>query len=174
MNPPVNEVSSPPANPALKLRPAQPDDVPLILSLIRELAEYEKEPDAAIATEEDLLRCGFGPEPYFRCLIAEWNGQPAGFALYFFQFSTWEGKPALYLEDLFVRPQFRKQGIGRAIFTRLAQIALEKQCTRFQWEVLDWNQPAIDFYQALGAKVMRAWLNMRMIGPELNQLAGEK
>ena len=158
-------------NPPLKIRPAEPSDVPLILGFIRELAEFEKEPEAAIATEADLMRCGFGPEPYFRCLIAEWEGEAAGFALYFFQFSTWEGKPALYLEDLFVRPEFRKNGIGRAFFSHLARIAVEKQCTRFQWEVLDWNQPAIDFYQSLGAKVMREWLNMRMTGDPLKQLA---
>ena len=156
----------------LNLRPAQPADAPLILAFIRELAEYEKEPAAAVATEEALLRDGFGPQPYFQCLIAEWDGKPAGFALYFFQYSTWEGRPALYLEDLFVRPEFRKNGIGRAFFTRLAQIAVEKHCTRFQWEVLDWNQPAIDFYESLGAKVLREWLNMRMTGAALKRLAG--
>src|ERR1700761_1643987 len=147
---------------SLHIRDAVAADVPEILALIHELAIYEKEPDAAIATEADLLRDGFGPEPYFRCIMAEIVGpqgpQVAGFALYFFQYSTWEGRPALYLEDLFVRVQFRKRGIGVALFQRLAQIAIERDCTRFQWECLDWNQPALDFYESSGAKVLREWL----------------
>jgi GNAT superfamily N-acetyltransferase len=158
----------------LHIRPAQPADVSLILAFIHDLAEYEREPDAVKTTEADLLRDGFGAQPYFQCLIAEWNGQPAGFALYFFQYSTWEGRPSLYLEDLFVRPAFRKNGIGKALFVRLAQIAVERQCTRFQWEVLDWNQPAIDFYESLGAKVMREWLNMRMTSEAIQMLASRK
>lgn len=158
----------------LHIRPAQPADTPLILAFIHDLAEYEKEPHAVKATEADLLRDGFGPQPYFQCLIAEWDGQPAGFAFYFFQYSTWEGRPSLYLEDLFVRPQFRKKGIGKALFVKLAQIAVEKLCTRFQWEVLDWNQPAIDFYESLGAKVMREWLNMRMTGEAIQTLAEQE
>ncbi|MHB1022302.1 MAG: GNAT family N-acetyltransferase [Acidobacteriaceae bacterium] len=158
----------------LHIRPAQPADVPLILAFIHDLAEYEKEPHAVKATEADLLRDGFGSQPYFQCLIAEWDGQPAGFAFYFFQYSTWEGRPALYLEDLFVRPQFRKKGIGKTLFIKLAQIAVEKQCTRFQWEVLDWNQPAIDFYESLGAKVMREWLNMRMTSEAIQTLAEQE
>ena len=157
---------------SLQIRDAVPDDVPEILALIRDLAIYEKEPDAAIATEEDLLRDGFGPEPYFRCIMAEWNGAVAGFALFFFQYSTWEGRPALYLEDLFVRETFRKRGIGVALFQRLAQIALERSCTRFQWECLDWNQPALDFYESAGAKVLREWLNLRVTGEALQTLAG--
>ena len=124
---------------SLRIREAVPADVPEILALIRDLALYEKEPAAAIATEEDLLRDGFGPEPYFHCVMAEWDGAVAGFALYFFQYSTWEGRPALYLEDLFVRGPFRKRGIGVALFQRLAQIAVEHHCTRFQWECLDWK-----------------------------------
>lgn len=158
----------------LILRDAVPTDAPAILALIRDLAIYEKEPDAVIATEEDILRDGFGPQPYFRCLMAEWQGQTAGFALYFFQYSTWEGRPALYLEDLFVRESFRKRGIGAALFQRLAQIALERNCTRFQWECLDWNQPALDFYEASGAKVLREWLNLRVTGEELKKLAETK
>jgi GNAT superfamily N-acetyltransferase len=158
----------------LLIREATKEDVPQILALIRELAEYEKEPEAAIATEADLLRDGFGPEPYFRCLMAEWQGQIAGFALYFFQYSTWEGRPALYLEDLFVREAFRKRGIGVALFQRLAAIAVERECTRFQWECLDWNQPALDFYETTGAKVMREWLNLRVTGDALKTLASSK
>jgi GNAT superfamily N-acetyltransferase len=156
----------------LLIREATRDDVPEILALIRELAVYEKEPDAVLATEADLLRDGFGPEPYFRCLIAEWKGEVAGFALYFFQYSTWEGRPALYLEDLFVRERFRKRGIGVALFGRLAQIAVERQCTRFQWECLDWNRPALDFYESTGAVVLREWLNLRVTGDALQALAG--
>ncbi|MGI4758965.1 MAG: GNAT family N-acetyltransferase [Janthinobacterium lividum] len=155
----------------LHIRAAEPSDVPVIAALIRELAIYEKEPDSAMATEEDLLRDGFGPEPYFRCLIAEWQGQVAGFALYFFQYSTWEGRPALYLEDLFVREPFRKRGIGVALFRTLAKVAMERNCTRFQWECLDWNQPALDFYETVGAQVLREWLNLRVTGKALQQLA---
>lgn len=156
---------------SLSIREAVPSDVPEILALIRDLAVFEKEPDAAIATEEDLLRDGFGPEPYFRCIMAEWDGAIAGFALYFFQYSTWEGRPALYLEDLFVREAFRKRGIGVALFQRLAQIAVERRCTRFQWECLDWNQPALDFYESTGATVLREWLNLRVTGDALRRLA---
>lgn len=159
---------------SLLIRQAVPADVPEMLVLIRDLATYEKEPHAAVATEEDVLRDGFGPEPYFRCIMAEWNGAIAGFALYFFQYSTWEGRPALYLEDLFVREAFRKRGIGVALFQRLAQIAVERDCTRFQWECLDWNQPALDFYESTGATVLREWLNLRITGDALRRLAGER
>ena len=156
----------------LLLREATPADVPEIVALIRELALYEKEPDAAVATEADILRDGFGPEPYFRCTMAEWQGETAGFALYFFQYSTWEGRPSLYLEDLFVRERFRKRGIGVALFQRLAAVALERNCTRFQWECLDWNRPALDFYESTGAQVLREWLNLRVSGDALQKLAG--
>jgi len=157
---------------SLTIRDAVPADVREMVALIRDLAIYEKEPDAAVATEADLLRDGFGPEPYFHCVMAEWDGAVAGFALFFFQYSTWEGRPALYLEDLFVREPFRKRGIGVALFQRLAQIALERKCTRFQWECLDWNQPALDFYESAGAKVLREWLNLRVTGEALERLAG--
>lgn len=155
------------------IREATAADAHHIVALIRALAEYEREPQAAIATEEDIIRDGFGPEPYFRCLLVEDNTTQAvaGFALYFFQYSTWEGRPALYLEDLFIREEFRKQGMGRALFQRLAQIALERNCTRFQWECLDWNKPSLDFYEANGAKVLREWLNLRVTGDALRMLA---
>ncbi len=156
----------------LLLRDAVAADVPEMLSLIRELAAYEKEPDKAVVTEADLLRDGFGAEPYFRCLIAEWEDQVAGFALYFFQYSTWEGRPALYLEDLFVREPFRKRGIGAALFRRLARIALNRNCTRFQWECLDWNQSALQFYESSGAEILHEWLNLRVSGAALRRLAG--
>lgn len=156
---------------SLHLRPAKPADVPEILALIHELAVYEKEPDAVRTTEADLLRDGFGAEPYFRCTMAEWNGQVAGFALYLFQYSTWEGRPALYLEDLFVREAYRKRGIGKALFQHLARIAVDRGCTRFQWECLDWNTPALDFYEQTGATVLREWLNLRMTGDAIATLA---
>ena len=155
----------------LSIRPATAADVPEIVTLIRELAEYEKQPDAAVATEADLLRDGFGPDPYFRCVMAEWQGLVAGFALYFFQYSTWEGRPALYLEDLFVRPDFRKRGIGKGLLQHLAQIALERNCTRFQWECLNWNQPSLTFYESLGAEVLNEWLNLRMTREAIQALA---
>ena len=153
------------------IREATPTDAPEIVSLVRELAAYEREPASAILTKEDILRDGFGPTPYFHCLIAEEEGEVAAFALYFFQYSTWEGRPALYLEDLFVRERFRKLGIGKALFQRLARIALDRHCTRFQWECLDWNKPGLDFYEANGAKVLREWLNLRVTGEALKALA---
>jgi GNAT superfamily N-acetyltransferase len=143
-----------------------------ILAFIRALAAYERAPHAAIATEADLLRDGFGPKPFFFCLIAEQDGQPAGFALYFFSYSTWMGRPSLYLEDIFVQPEFRGLGIGMALLKRVAAIAVEKGCQRLEWAVLDWNTPAIDFYRAAGAEFLDEWRNMRVTGEALERLAG--
>ncbi len=157
----------------LTIRPATPADVPLILEFIRELAEYERDPQAAVATQADLLRDGFGPEPKFRVDIAEWSGEPAGFAFYFWNYSTWQGKPGLYLEDLFVRARFRGKGIGKALLVHLAQVALKNNCRRLVWQVLDWNIPAIEFYQSLGATVMKEWLTMRITDDALVRLASE-
>jgi GNAT superfamily N-acetyltransferase len=158
----------------LHIRPATPDDVPAILALIRDLATYERQPDAVVATQADLLRDGFGPQKVFSCLMAEWteNGvaQPAAFALYFPFYSTWRGNAGIHLEDLFVRPQFRRRGIAKALFSRLAAIALENG-DRFQWHVLDWNQPAIDFYQQMGAHILHEWRIMRIDGEALQTLA---
>lgn len=154
------------------VRPATPEDVPQILAFIRGLAAYEREPDAVTATEAGLLEHGFGPNPFYFCLIAEHDNQPAGFAFYFFNYSTWVGRPGLYLEDLFVEPQFRGLGIGKALLKRVAAIAVEKGCPRLQWEVLDWNTPAIDFYRAMGAEFLDAWRNVRLSGEALNRLAG--
>jgi GNAT superfamily N-acetyltransferase len=153
------------------IRAAVPGDVPLILEFIRALAAFEREPDAVTATEADLLRDGFGPEPYYHCLIADYDGKPAGFAFYFFNYSTWTGRPGLYLEDLFVHPEFRGMGIGKALLARVAAIAVEKGCPRLQWEVLDWNTPAVDFYAALGASFLDEWRNVRMTGEALAKLA---
>ena len=156
----------------LTIRNAVPADAPLILGFIRALAVYEREPDAVKATEEDILRHGFGETPYFSSVIAEWNGEAAGFALFFYDFSTWLGKPGLYLEDVFVHPEYRGKGIGKAILRRLAEIAVERGCARMKWEVLDWNQPAIDFYHSLGAELQREWLNVRVGKEALRKLAG--
>jgi GNAT superfamily N-acetyltransferase len=157
----------------LSIRPATANDIPLILDLIRELAEYEREPQAAIATSADLLRDGFTPNtaPKFRVVIAEWDGKSAGFALFFYNYSTWQGRPGLYLEDLFVRPVFRGKGIGKALLLHLAKIAVKENCGRFQWQVLDWNTPALDFYKSLGADVMKEWLTMRVENDALKRMA---
>jgi GNAT superfamily N-acetyltransferase len=156
---------------AITIRAATEADVPQILAFIRALAAYEREPDAVTASEADLLRDGFGPNPFYFCLIAEADGAPAGFAFYFFNYSTWLGRPGLYLEDLFVHPEFRGLGIGRALLQRVAAIAVEKRCPRLQWEVLDWNTPAIDFYSAMGAEFMDTWRNVRVTGEALLKLA---
>ena len=155
----------------LNIRRATSQDIPLILEFIRELAEYERAPEEAVATPEDLRRDGFSGEPRFYVEIAEWDGEPAGFALWFFNYSTWQGKPGIYLEDLFVRPRFRKKGIGKALLTSLAKVAVEKGCGRYQWQVLDWNTPSIEFYTGLGAQLMKEWLTMRVSGEALRRLA---
>jgi GNAT superfamily N-acetyltransferase len=156
----------------LPLRPATPADVPLILSFIRELAEYEREPDAVIATEEALLRDGFGPRPLFEVTLGEWSGEPVGFAFWLLAYSTWRAQPTLHLEDLFVRPAARGRGIGKAFMQHLARVAVERGCGRFVWQVLDWNAPSIAFYESLGAKVLREWLTCRVEGDALQALAG--
>ena len=157
----------------LTIREAVREDAPLILDFIRQLAIYEREPDAVTATVADILRDGFPPhgDPWFRVLLADWDGQPAGFAFYFFNYSTWLGKPGLYLEDLFVKPELRGKGIGKALLARLAQISIEQNCYGMRWQVLDWNQPAIDFYDSLGAKRMNEWITVRLMGPALEKLA---
>jgi GNAT superfamily N-acetyltransferase len=157
---------------ATTIRTAAAADVPRILAFVRALAAYEREPDAVTATEADLIRDGFGPNPFYFCLIAEHDGQPAGFALYFFNYSTWMGRPGLYLEDIFVDLEFRGRGIGKALLQRVAAIAVETHCLRLQWEVLDWNTPAIEFYRAMGAEFLDEWRNVRISGEALARLAG--
>lgn len=154
------------------IRPATRKDIPVILGFIRALAAYEREPEAVKATEADLLRDGFGHNPFFFCLIAERGGRAVGFALYFFSYSTWLGRPGLYLEDIFVAPELRGQGIGKALLERVAAVAIEKHCPRLQWEVLDWNTPAIEFYRAMGADFLDEWRNVRVTGEALRRLAG--
>jgi GNAT superfamily N-acetyltransferase len=159
-----------PAHP-LNIRLATPQDVPLMLELIHELATYEKEPEAVLATPTDLHRDGFGPVPRFHCLIAEWLGQPAGFALYFLNYSTWRGHHGIHLEDLFVRPEFRGKGIGKTLLSRVAGIAVVEGCPRLEWNVLDWNTPAIDFYNSMGAEMSTDWRIMRISGDALCSLS---
>lgn len=158
---------------AIRIRPAEPADAPLILDFIRHLAEYEREPHAVVMTEEQLLRDGFGRQRYFECLIAECDGEPAGFALFFPVYSTWKGR-SVHLEDLFVLPAFRKLGIGKALLRRVAELAVERGCARLQWDVLEWNQLALDFYRSLGAFTLDEWRIMRITGEALNALAGAK
>jgi GNAT superfamily N-acetyltransferase len=157
----------------LKIRQAKSSDVALILEFIHYLAEYERAPDAVVATEQDILRDGFpsSGEPKFRVILAEWDGEPAGFAFYFFNYSTWLGRQGLYLEDLFVKPAFRGKGIGKALLAELARIALKEECNGMRWQVLDWNQPAIDFYESLGATLLKEWLTVRITGEPLERLA---
>ncbi len=161
----------------LHIRLAIPDDIPEILNFIRELAEYEHEPASAIATHADLLRDGFGPVPRFHCLIAELSStdslQPAGFALYFYNYSTWRGHAGIYVEDLFVRPAFRGKGIGKALLAAVAAVAVAEGCPRLEWAVLDWNTPAVDFYHSLGAASMSEWTIMRLGGEALAGLAAQ-
>lgn len=154
----------------LRIRAAVMDDVGLLRSMIRELAEYEHELEQVTITEEALLRDGFGESPRFRALIAEWDGQPAAYALYFGYYSTWAGR-GLYLEDLFVREAFRGRGIGKALLAAVAQVAVEDNCRGLHWEVLDWNKKAIDVYQALGAEFQTKWRRMYLSGEPLNRLA---
>lgn len=153
------------------IRSATAADVAQILVFIRALATFERAPDAVVATEEGLLRDGFGPNPYYSCLIAERDGQPAGFALFFYNYSTWMGQPGIYLEDLFVLPEFRGLGIGKVLLQRVAALAVEKECGRLNWAVLDWNTPAIDFYRAMGAEFLDEWRNVRLGGEAIKRLA---
>jgi GNAT superfamily N-acetyltransferase len=155
------------------LRPARREDSPLILGLIRELAEYERLADEAVATEADIAATLFGEDPVPCCLLAFVGDEAAGFALYFRTYSTFLGRPGLYLEDLFVRPAFRRRGIGRRLLAELARTARNGGCGRFEWAVLDWNAPAIAFYESLGAVGMGEWTVYRLSGAALDRLAAE-
>jgi GNAT superfamily N-acetyltransferase len=155
----------------LSIRLATAADASLMLDFIRRLAEYEREPDAVIATEEGLIRDGFGQQPKYRCLIAEWDNQPAGFALFHYNYSTWRGQPGLYLEDLFVLPDARSKGIGKALLQKLAQIAKAENCYGLRWMVLEWNTPALKFYESLGAELLGEWETMLLRGDALKRLA---
>lgn len=154
----------------LSIRPATPADLPLIAQLIRDLADYEKLLHEVRFDEAVLGQKLFGQRPYAEVVIGEIDGAPQGFALFFHNFSTFEGKPGVYLEDLFVRPEARGSGLGKALLSHLAMRAVERDCARLEWSVLDWNSPAIGFYQKLGARLMDEWTVMRVDGTALQQL----
>jgi GNAT superfamily N-acetyltransferase len=154
----------------LLLRPATVNDVTLLRTLIRELAEFERELDICVIEEADLTRDGFGANPKFRALIAEWDGQPAGYAVFFGYYSTWAGS-GLYLEDVFVRAHFRGKGIGMALLAEVARIALQENCRAMRWEVLDWNKKAIDLYKSLGAEFRDQWRSVLLPDKALRRLA---
>jgi GNAT superfamily N-acetyltransferase len=156
---------------ALTIAPATPADIPLILAFITELAIYEKLEDQAVATADALHEALFGGRPCAEAVIARFAGEPAGYALYFQNFSTFLGRPGLYLEDLFVRPAFRGRAIGRSLLAHLARLAVQRGCGRFEWAVLDWNRPARDFYESLGAVANPDWINHRLTGDALTRLA---
>jgi len=156
----------------VRLRAARPEDVPVILSFIRELAVFEREPEAVKMTAGQLRDALFGEPPKAEALLAETEAGPVGFAIWFESFNTWTGRPSLYLEDVFVRPEARKQGIGSAIFTHLAKLAVARGYQRFEWSVLNWNQPAIDFYLGLGAQAQSDWTKYRLSGEALTAAAG--
>ena len=158
------------------IRPATPDDVPLILQLVRELADYEHSPDQVVATEaslqQHLFGQGFGRGPVAEAIIGELDGRAEGFALFFANFSTWLASSGIYLEDLFVRPAARGRGLGKALLTRVAQIAVQRGCGRVEWSVLSWNKLAIGFYDGLGAKAMSEWTVYRLAGEALARMGG--
>jgi GNAT superfamily N-acetyltransferase len=151
------------------VRTARLDDVPVIVSLIRELAEYEREPDAAKATEDDIRAAMFGANPAAFCHVAEHDGEVVGLAVWFLNYSTWTGKHGIYLEDLFVRPAARGTGLGKALLMKLVEIARNRGYARVEWSVLDWNTPAMDFYRSLGAKPMDDWTVWRLDGEALSR-----
>jgi GNAT superfamily N-acetyltransferase len=154
-----------------QIRRARIEDVPIILQLIRDLATYERAPDDVVATEEQLVDVLFGERPVAEVLLAFEAESPVGFAVYFFNFSTWLGRPGLYLEDLFVKPEKRGKGYGRALLVELAKIARDRGCGRMEWAVLNWNEPAIKFYRALGAKPMDEWTVFRLTRDGIAKLA---
>ncbi len=158
---------------SLVIRAARPDDSALIFALVRELADYEKMSDAVDATQEQIAAALFAPQPRLFCDIAEWDGEGAGLAVWFLNFSTFRGRHGLYLEDIFVRPALRGRGIGKALMARLAARCVEQNWARFEWAVLDWNAPSIAFYKSIGAQVLDEWKICRLSGQALARFAGE-
>lgn len=156
---------------SITIRAAEEKDVPLIWEFIHGLAVYEKRPEQMTATQEDLARTLFGPRPWAEVFLAEYEGQPAAFALYFFTYSTFLGKPGIHLEDLYCHPQFRGKGIGKALIRRVAQRTLELEGGRLEWQCLRWNQPSIEFYQSLDARDLDDWMDYRLEGEALERLA---
>jgi GNAT superfamily N-acetyltransferase len=159
------------SDPRLKIQPAEKKDVRLILSFIKELAEYERLAHEVVATEEILLETLFGDHPSAEVVFALYDDQHVGYALFFHSFSTFLGRPGIYLEDLYVRPAMRGKGIGKALLMYLAQLAVERKCGRLEWAVLNWNEPSIGFYRNLGARPMDEWTVFRLAGAPLNRLA---
>jgi GNAT superfamily N-acetyltransferase len=155
----------------VRIQPATPADIPFILQLIRELADYEHEPDAVLTTEAMLQEALFGPKPAAEAAVARYGDEPAAFALWFQTFSTWLGRPGLWLEDLYVRPHLRRRGIGRTLLVHIATLAQERGYGRVEWSALDWNQPAIDFYRTADATRMEEWTIYRLTGDALARLA---
>ena len=155
----------------LHIRPASVDDCELILGFIRELAIYEKLEHELVATPQILAKTLFGEKPYAEVLIGEFNGNPVAYALYFYSFSTFHGRPGIYLEDVYVQPAMRGKGMGKLIMSTLANIAIERGCARFEWSVLDWNAPSIAFYRSIGAQPMEGWTVQRVTGQALEDLA---
>ncbi len=153
------------------VRSARPDDVPTIFELISGLAEYEKLSHQVTGSVELLTEHLFGRHPYAEVILAESDEKAVGFALFFYNYSTFLTKPGIYLEDIFVQPEYRRRGIGKALIIRVAQLAVKRGCGRFEWSVLDWNQPAIDFYQQMGASVLKEWRICRVTGEALTQLS---
>ena len=158
---------------SLTIRKAEERDAALIFDFIRELAEYERLAHEVDATEGDVARALFGPDPRVFADIAEWQGEPAGFALWFYNFSTFRGRHGIYLEDLFVRPQFRSKGVGKALLRHLARRCVAEGLPRLEWWVLDWNEPALRFYRSIGARPMDEWTVQRVTGEHLTNLAEE-
>ncbi len=154
-----------------EIRSARPEDAASILSLIQELADYEKLSNEVVATPELIRETLFGERPVAECLLAELDGQSVGFALFFYNYSTFLGRPGIYLEDLYVQPVHRKRGIGKALFKRVAGVAVERNCGRMEWSVLDWNEPSIDFYKSMGAVPMSEWTVYRLTGETLKSAA---
>jgi GNAT superfamily N-acetyltransferase len=159
---------------SLSIRRARPEDAALIFSLLCELAEYEKLTHEVEATEGGIAAALFSDQPRITCEIAEWNGEGVGFAVWFFNFSTFSGRAGIFLEDLFVRPAFRGKGIGKGLLAHLAKLCVENGWSRMQWTVLDWNTPSIDFYKSLGGEMMDEWKLVRLNGDALSQLAKAK
>ena len=155
------------------IRPAAEADAPLILSLIKELAEYERLTQEVVATEEDIRKSLFGERPFAEALIGEYKNNPISFALFFYNFSTFNGKPGIYLEDLYVKPAYRSMGFGRKMLVHIARLAKERNCGRFEWSVLNWNEPAIRTYEKLNAKPMKEWILYRLTGKALDSLSGK-
>ncbi|MGK7927662.1 MAG: N-acetyltransferase family protein [Spirulina sp.] len=155
----------------LNIRPAEPEDVSTVFDLIKALAEYERRAHEVTATLADLQEDLFGRRPYIEAILAEWDEKIVGFSLYFCNYSTFVTQPGLYLEDLFVLPNYRRRGIGKKMFQYLAQLAVERQYGQFEWNVLDWNEPAIAFYESMGAVILQEWRTCRLTGENLRALA---